>query len=222
MQNFAFDIKLVEFLRRIHAITRNYARLVIFCRGAHDVGELRQRLDQLVLDVARLHDAARNLRARLAQHGRRARAGILHVHACFAVEIERFIVRKNNVFDFIVAQRAEDHRAHAHFFRDLALLFERGILFRNDRVRLFLALCDDVLEPNDFAFTRRHGAVLERYHAVSDVNKVLRPFFAHKLEHLENLFEMQILLIGDDVQAFLEIVRLFTVERRGKIARGVE
>ena len=54
------------------------------------------------------------------------------------------------------------------------------------------------------------------------MHKVLRPLLAHEFEHLEDLLEVQILLIGDDVEAFIEVVRLFAVDGGGEVARRIE
>ena len=54
------------------------------------------------------------------------------------------------------------------------------------------------------------------------MHQIFRPFLAHQFQHLEKLLEVQILLIGDHVQAFIKIVRLLTVQRRGDVARGVQ
>ena len=54
------------------------------------------------------------------------------------------------------------------------------------------------------------------------MNEVFSPLLAHKFEHFEKLFEMQILLVGDDIQAFIKIVGILAVDCRGQIAGGVE
>ena len=81
---------------------------------------------------------------------------------------------------------------------------------------------EHVFEQNDFPAPRAHRAVLHGDHAVGDVHHVLRPGLPHELQHLEELPEMEILLVGDDVQALVKVVCFFAVDRRGEVARGVE
>ena len=52
--------------------------------------------------------------------------------------------------------------------------------------------------------------------------EVFRPFFAHEFENLEHLFEMQILLIGNNVQALIKIVSVLAVDRRRQIAGRIQ
>ena len=54
------------------------------------------------------------------------------------------------------------------------------------------------------------------------MNAVLCPVVTHEFEYLENLFEMQILLIGDNVQAFIKIVSFFAIYGGGKVTRGIQ
>ena len=158
----------------------------------------------------------------LGEHGRGAGAGVLHIDARFAVEVERLIVGKDDILDLVVVERGEDDGAHAHLFGDLLLIFEGRVLLVDDGIRLFDAAIQNVFEPDHLALAGGHGAVFQRDHAVGDVHKVLRPLLAHEFEHLEDLFEVQILLIGDDVEAFIEVVRLFAVDGGGEVARRIE
>lgn len=57
----------------------------------------------------------------------RAGAGVLHIAGGFALEVEHLIVGESDILDFIVVERAEDDRAHAHRFGDLFLVFQRRI-----------------------------------------------------------------------------------------------
>ena len=50
----------------------------------------------------------------------------------------------------------------------------------------------------------------------------MRPRIAHELDYLEPLAEVQVLLVGDDVEAAGKVVRVLAVERGGDVARGVE
>ena len=51
---------------------------------------------------------------------------------------------------------------------------------------------------------------------------VLIPGIAHLLDDLEQLPEVQILLVGHDVQALVEVIGFLAVERGREVARGVE
>ena len=63
---------------------------------------------------------------------------------------------------------------------------------------------------------------LIRHHAELHVYEVLCPLPAHQFQHLEELAEMQVLLRGDHVEAFVEMISAGAVVRRGEIARGVQ
>lgn len=54
------------------------------------------------------------------------------------------------------------------------------------------------------------------------MDEVFRPILSHQLQHLEKLLEMQVLLIGDDIETFIKIVRFLAVDRGRHIPRGIE
>ena len=160
--------------------------------------------------------------AALFQHAVRAGAGVLHIAGGLPFEIEHLVVGEGDVLYLVVVQRTEDDGADAHRFCRFLFIFEGRIFFRDDGERLFDALIDDVFEIDDAPLAGGHGAFFQRYHAVGDVDEIFRPFLAHQFQYLEELPEMQVLLVGDDVEALVKIVRLLAVDRRGEVARGVQ
>ena len=89
-----------------------------------------------------------------------------------------------------------------------------------------MTLFQNVFEENDRSVSRTHRNLISVFvekgnHAVRNVNEILRPGLAHKLENLENLTEMKILLICDYVKALVEIVMRFAVASGGKVSRRV-
>ena len=54
------------------------------------------------------------------------------------------------------------------------------------------------------------------------MHAILHPIITHKLQHLEELLEMQVLLVCNDVYALNKVVCFFPVYRCGKVARGVK
>ena len=59
-------------------------------------------------------------------------------------------------------------------------------------------------------------------HAEGHVHQVLSPFVAHLFHHLEPLAEVQILLVGHDVEALVKVIFVLAPQGRGDVARGVE
>ena len=66
------------------------------------------------------------------------------------------------------------------------------------------------------------GPLLHGYHAEVDVLAVLNPIIAHQLQHLEKLLKVQVLLVGHNVEGLYEVVGLFAVYGRRKVACGVK
>ncbi len=146
----------------------------------------------------------------------------MNVHTGFAVKAQNFIVGKYYIFNFIIVQCTENNRADADFFGNFSFVFKTGVLFLDNRASFFDAFIYYVLQPDNFAFSGRHCAVFEGNHAVGDVNHILRPLVAHKLQNLEKLFEMQILLIRDDVKTLVEVVSILAVIRRRQVAGSIK
>ena len=65
-------------------------------------------------------------------------------------------------------------------------------------------------------------AALKGHHAEGDVFAVLVPFAAHQFQHLEQLPEVQVLLIGDDIQALVEVVGLLAVPGRSQVPGDIQ
>ena len=72
------------------------------------------------------------------------------------------------------------------------------------------------------ALTGSQGLALVGDHAEGHVHAVLGPGLAHLLQHAEDLTEVQILLVGHDVQALVEVVGVLAVDCGSQVAGGVQ
>ena len=68
----------------------------------------------------------------------------MHVYARFPVEIQYFVVRKYDIFNLAVIQRAEDYRTYAYLFRYVFFVFKVGVLLVENGIRLFNTFIDNV------------------------------------------------------------------------------
>ena len=138
------------------------------------------------------------------------------------VEIEYAVETESYVLNSCVAQRGKHDRSHADLLGGFPFVFKVGRFFGDYIESLFHRLVQYVCKPHGIALARAHAAFFERHHAVSHVHHVLRPVKAGKLQNLENLSEMEILLISDDVETFVKTVGILAIQRGGKVARGVK
>ena len=218
------QIELVERLSDRHDLTRDYARLVLFRRLLHRLGEVAERgHERASLFVGNAGEILFVALARDLLHQRRAaRIGVLHIRTRLAVEVEHFVVAESDVLDAPVVEHRKGHRTHAD--RLCGRLFVRKVgTFRLDRLQcLGHRGVEHVFEEDDVPAARGQRSVFERHHAVRDVDHVVRPRLAHHPQHLEQLLEVQVLLIGDDIEALGKVVRLFAIDRRRKVARRVQ
>ena len=81
---------------------------------------------------------------------------------------------------------------------------------------------EHVVQVHHIAAARGKRAFLQRHHTVRHVEKIFIPFLSRKFQHLEPLPEVQVLLTCHHIKALIEVIRLFAIERRRKVARGVQ
>ena len=66
------------------------------------------------------------------QNGAGTRMRILHIGACFSIEIQHSFPAEHNILDSCVIQVIENNRANADLLRDFLFIFQIGILFLNN------------------------------------------------------------------------------------------
>ena len=204
------DIKSVILLRKIDKVARDDARLVFF-RGVPDrvveTGEQRDDGIRVVVREQREIDLSAALAA-FREHGAAAGVRILQIGRRLAFEREYFVVIEIHVLYALSAEREKHHRSHAHAFRNAILIRKSWVFVLDDLSRLFNGVFYNVGKENDMSFPRGQRLPLVRNHAELHVHEILRPFPAHKLENLEQLTEMKVLLCSDHIQALIELIRV--------------
>ena len=147
---------------------------------------------------------------------------ILHIRTGLAIEVERPLPAEVDVLVAVVVQVEVHDRADADLPGDLVLVGQVRALLLDDLACLLDGLVQQVLEVDDIALARGERTALVGDHAEGDVLHALVPVVAHELDDLEQLLEVQVLLIGDDVEALVEVILVVAVERGGEVAGDVE
>ena len=147
---------------------------------------------------------------------------ILYVRSGFAVKIQDAVPVKHDILDSAVGQGAEHHGAYADIVCNAVFIRQIGAFFLNKCAGFSDGLLQNVLELYHMALAGRHGAVCKGDHSEIDVLHILRPRVAHFVNHCKELFEVQVLLIGYNIEAFIEIVGIFAVKGGCEISRRIQ
>ena len=96
------------------------------------------------------------------------------------------------------------------------------VLFLDDLTCLVDSAVEYVLKEDYAAFTGGHGAVSQTYQPEWNVYAISRPLVSHKLQNLDPLLEVQVLLRRYNVDILVEVVGLLTVYCGGDITCNIQ
>ena len=148
--------------------------------------------------------------------------GILDVRAGFAVEVQGAVPAEVDVLDPVVAQVGINHRADADLARDVLFVLQVRRLFPDDFQRFIHRLGQQILQVDRVALPGGKRGAFEGDHPEGYVDAILCPGVSHFFQHAEELAEMEILLIGDDVEAFIKVVGILAVDGGSDIPGGID
>ena len=164
-----------------------------------------------------------DLTARAGKQRADTRICVLDIRSRVAVIRKRILKHKVYILYAVVGKIIENYRSYAYIFgyRVKLVIGHFGILAMRDLADLFNRLRKQIAQKYDVACTRGELCAVYRNRSVRDMYQLIVPVVPHKLYHLEPLCKVERLPRRCYVNALVKVIGVFSVYRRGYIARRI-